>query len=48
MCTCVSIEPYRFTSFDFYVYEFRRIQTRGEFNIYFRRSSDFFQSMVIP
>lgn len=32
----------------FYVYEFRRIQTRGEFNIYFRRSRDFFQSMVIP
>lgn len=32
----------------FYVYEFRRIQSRGEFNIYFRRSRDFFQSMVIP
>lgn len=32
----------------FYVYEFRRIQTRREFNIYFRRSRDFFQSMVIP
>lgn len=32
----------------FYVYEFRRIQTRGEFNMYFRRSRDFFQSMVIP
>lgn len=32
----------------FYVYEFRTIQTRGEFNIYFRRSRDFFQSMVIP
>lgn len=32
----------------FYVYEFRRIQTRGEFNFYFRRSRDFFSKYGHP